>query len=377
MNIGFDAKRIFYNRTGLGNYSRSLLKGLVQYYPQHNYHLFTPGTHQFSDFLEVNEQVIRHKPIGFFSKKLPAIWRSNWLVKDLLKAEVKLYHGLSNELPRGIESTSIKSVVTIHDLIFMHFPAQYPWVDRQLYYRKVESAIMRADLIIAASEHTQNDIIHNFDCDPAKVKVLYQDCDPLFAEPISNEQKDELRNKYNLRSNFILSVGTIEKRKNHISILKAFNAGFFPQNDLVIVGKKADAYPELLAYVKAHKLESRVKFIFNLPFKDLPGMYQLAAVFAYLSTYEGFGIPVLEALRSGTPVLASNVSSIPEVAGNAALLVDPTDINLIANCLQDLLIRPHVAAAFKENSIAHLKQFDASVLSEKLMNYYKVLLSSK
>ncbi len=377
MNIGFDAKRIFYNRTGLGNYARATTQALVQHYPENTYHLFSPGKPHFANFLSQQKQVHTHLPSGFLAKKFPSVWRSNWLTNDLQKADIDIYHGLSNELPKGIEHTNIKSVVTIHDLIFMHYPKQYPWLDRQMYHRKFESAILRADLIIAASEHTQNDILHNFECDPNKVKVLYQSCNPLFAVPIGANEKEALLSKYQLRPHFILSVGTIEKRKNHISLVKAFKEGYFPNNDLVIVGKKADAYAELQAYVKANHLESRVKFIFNLPFEDLPGMYQLAKVFAYLSTYEGFGIPVLEALHSGTAVIASNVSSIPEVAGNAAILLDPMNVAQIGNSLQDLILHPQKAATLHAQTPAHLKQFDPAVLSEKLMHYYKELLAQK
>ena len=132
MNIGFDAKRIFYNKTGLGNYARSLVSGLNQIAPQHHYHLFTPGTRIYADFLENDPNVYRHFPSGLVNKKLPSIWRSNSISKDIKEADIQIYHGLSNELPSTLVQPEIKKVVSIHDLIFLKFPHLYPWLDRKI-----------------------------------------------------------------------------------------------------------------------------------------------------------------------------------------------------------------------------------------------------
>jgi glycosyltransferase involved in cell wall biosynthesis len=178
MELGFDAKRLFCNFTGLGNYSRTLLKNLAKYYPEHDFHLYTPGIRHNSDtnpFLEEQTYNV-HLPDGRFKK----LWRSWSVVNDMQKDRIELFHGLSHEIPLRIRKTGIRSVVSIHDLIFKIYPETYPVLDRKIYDLKFGYACRNADRIIAISESTKRDIIKFYKIDEGRIDVSYQACNPLF-----------------------------------------------------------------------------------------------------------------------------------------------------------------------------------------------------
>ncbi|MDP1727897.1 MAG: glycosyltransferase family 1 protein [Bacteroidota bacterium] len=374
MRIGFDAKRIFNNQTGLGNYSRSLVKGLLKAYPENQFDLYTPEIKIFKDFLLAEPNVKRFLPDSILSKTFPGLWRNQWMLRDLIKNKTQIYHGLSNELPVGIEHSGIKSVVSIHDLIFLHEPQNYSWIDRQIYQRKFKSAVSRADIVIAASQQTKRDIIHFYGTDPNKIEVIYQDCDPAFAEIYSDEVKAAVTKKYMLPGQFILSVGTLEKRKNHLYLLKAFHQDKLEKIHLVLIGKKGDAYHEIIDFINSNHLQKRVTLINQVDYTDLPCLFQLAYVFVYPSLLEGFGIPVLEALKSRVPVITSNCSSLPEVAGNAAILVDPTNINEIKDALEKACFNNSLRDQLIANTGNQIKKFDGKELATELMEVYKKLV---
>ncbi len=374
MKIAFDAKRVFNNQTGLGNYSRVLTRQLVKQFPENNYFLYTPKVKIFNEFLSTEPNVKRILPTGIISKTLSSIWRKSLLRKELLKKEIKIYHGLSNELPVGIEKTTIKSIVTIHDLIFLKYKKNYPWIDKQIYTQKFRSAVNRADKVIATSIQTKRDIMSNYGTEPSKIVVIYQDCDDGFKKVFTERQKYAVAKKYNLPGSYILSVGTFERRKNHLSLLKAFHALNNDHFQLVLVGKRGDAYPEIIDFIKKNKLKDKVIIRQNIDFIDLPVIYQSAHLFVYPSFYEGFGIPILEALHSRIPVITSNISSMPEVAGNAAILVDPTDLKQLTKALKMGISDYDLRTQLLENALGQLKQFDSSLLAEKLMDVYQSLL---
>ena len=377
MRIAFDAKRIFNNQTGLGNYSRSLVNQLVKGYPQNDYFLYTPKIKLYGQFLQDSPKVNQVLPSSPISKLLPGVWRNQLLVEDLVQKKIDIYHGLSNELPLGIEHTSIKTLVAIHDLIFLKYPENYPWLDRQFYKQKFKSAVNRADKVIATSVQTKNDIIFYYGTEASKIEVIYQNCDEIFNQNYPDSQKVQIRNKYQLPQNYILSVGTLEKRKNHLSLLKALKKISNPKLQLILVGKKGDAFPQIREFIDQSGLAQQVTILDEIDFLDLPLIYQMADLFVYPSFYEGFGIPVLEALRSRVPVLTSNISSLPEVAGDACMLVDPSDIDAMAQAITNGLEDTHLRGKLLDNSIEQIKQFDSGLLSNQLMDIYKSLLQSE
>nr|MBC7613616.1 glycosyltransferase family 4 protein [Pseudopedobacter sp.] len=235
MRIGFEAKRAFKNFTGLGNYARSVIQILATHHQENQYFIYTPDKvkNNRTNFLfELPNTLIRSAPTKF----LKSYWRSKGVVKDLKKDGIELYHGLSHEIPSGLKSAGIKSVVTIHDLIYLRFPNYFKWMDRKIYDSKFRSACENSNKIIAISEQTKKDIIHFFGINEDKIEVIYQGCDPIFYAQQSEKKYNEVKLKYHLPNEFLLCVGTVETRKNQILILKALQ--LLPKNiHLLLVGK--------------------------------------------------------------------------------------------------------------------------------------------
>ncbi|SDL25924.1 Glycosyltransferase involved in cell wall bisynthesis [Pedobacter sp. ok626] len=366
MNIGFDGKRAANNLTGLGNYSRSLIAHLAKYFPQNQYFVYSP---KVKDIPQVNA-FVNTKAIHL---KLPEtkglLWRSLGIKTQLLKDRIDLYHGLSHEIPIGIHKIGIPSVVTIHDLIFIKFPKNYGVIDRFIYNLKTKYACKHASSIIAISEQTKHDIIQLFNIAPDKIEVVYQSCDDSFKSPASVEAKKLVHKKYNLPDQYILNVGTIETRKNLLTLIKALknvNEGY----KLVVIGKKTDYYKLVEKEIQKLGLNDRVLFLQNVPFTDLPVIYQMATVFAYPSVYEGFGIPIIEALYSHVPVVAATGSCLEEAGGPDSVYVHPTDHTAMANVINRILASPDLQTEMKEKGIAYVQKFNNEHISNQMMQLY-------
>src|SRR5690606_20870402 len=185
MNIGFDAKRVFHNKTGLGNYSRDVIRLLSTYYPSNRYFLYNPKDSSNKLFSIESHQIIEKRPSSTFNKFFYNTWRQIRVVKDLKKDKIDLFHGLSGEIPIGLIKNKIKSVVTIHDLIFIRFPHYFAFFDRNIYFRKFKYAADHANRIIAISEQTKQDIIQYLKIDKNKIKVVYQGCQDVFKKGYS------------------------------------------------------------------------------------------------------------------------------------------------------------------------------------------------
>ena len=196
MNIGYDAKRLFCNHRGLGNYSRDLIRILSQYYPDNQYHLFTPKVKIEVSLNQKNTEVIQ--PEGFYKMLPSSVWRSVGLTAEIKKKGDVIFHGLSQELPLGIEKLNIKKVITFHDAIFIRYPELYPSAYRKIFTAKNRQSCRISDRIIAISEQSKLDAIEFFNADPSKIEVVYQGCNNLFRQKASLETKAHIASKYNL-----------------------------------------------------------------------------------------------------------------------------------------------------------------------------------
>lgn len=371
MKIGFDGKRAANNLTGLGNYSRSLILQLSEVFHQNQYFVYSPKVKQSK---QINQ---------FFEKeniflKLPEqgklLWRSFGIKRQLLKDKIDIYHGLSHEIPFGMQRIPVKTVVTIHDLIYLRFPSNYKYIDRQIYNFKGKYACKHADHIIAISERTKNDLIECYQIDPSKIEVIYQTCDESFKTQSSQEIKHTVREKYQLPEKYILNVGTIEPRKNLLLIVQALptiDAAF----KLVVVGKKKAYANQVLAEIERLGLQDRVIFLKDIPFTDLPSIYQMAAVFVYPSFYEGFGIPIIEALYGSIPVVAATGSCLEEAGGPDSLYINPKNAPELAEAINSVLHNPELATSMKNKGLSYVQKFNPSVLTRQLMDSYTNIVS--
>ena len=340
MRIGFDAKLAFNNYSGLGNYSRYVISNICRFFPENECLLYTPTIPDPDLFQEpLNTRVIKPqlkmgRPSGF-------LWRTFNLANRLENDAVQVYHGLSNEIPIGIQRTMVRSVITIHDLIFMHHPELYKPSARIMMKKKAENGVKNANLIIAVSEQTRDDIVSLLGVDERRIRVVYQGCHTQFFSRVSPEALDFTRMRFSLPKEYLLYVGTIEERKNLLRIVEALNEGniFCP---LVVVGRKTAYYNQVKAYIDKHGMNN-IHFLDQVQVSDLPAIYQGSSGFIYPSAYEGFGIPILEALNSRVPVITSRGGCLEETAGKGGLLIDPNSreemINAIQLVLEDSALR--------------------------------------
>ncbi|WP_192823394.1 glycosyltransferase family 1 protein [Rufibacter sp. LB8] len=373
MKIGFDAKRAFTNTSGLGNYSRFVISGMMAHFPQDEFALFTPRQNDlFKGFYPpvAKTQVVMPSGMG---KRFSSVWRTFGLRAALPRHGVQVYHGLSNELPYGLDRQKTKLVVTMHDLIFLRFPELYPPIDRYIYKKKFKDACDLAHQVVAISAQTAQDLEEYFGVPQEKVQVVYQDCDPVFQLISSNEAQNAVRQKYQLPQQFILCVGTLEKRKNQLHLLQGWHAAgaLLP---LVFIGRKTAYFKELEAYIVKHQLQAKVQFLPYIPFQELPTIYQLATVFVYPSIFEGFGIPVVEALNSGVPVITSTGSCFSEAGGPAARYVSPTDSAEMAHALQEVLSSPDLQKEMVKKGLDHAQTFRPEITIPQLHRVYEQVL---
>ncbi len=360
MRIGFDAKRLFNNKTGLGNYSRTLVHNLIKYHPNHSYYLYSPKIVENSE----TEFFLKQKNIRIISneKGSDSAWRSKGILKDIKRDQLDIFHGLSNELPFGISKLKTKAIATIHDVIFERYPKQYGFFDRKVYRFKTKNAILQADQIISISQQTSEDLIQFYQAPKEKLNTLYQTCNPYFTDQPVNpsvQQKD-----------YFLYVGSIIERKNLLNILKAMK--LIPATDrkkLIIVGSGGKYFRQVKAYAEETKLNDWLEWKGNMNNSELKNLYQNAIALIYPSIFEGFGIPVIESMYAGRPVITSDLSSLKEAGGHASLLIDPFDINQLVEAMNNIC-NPNIQKSYIEKIPKHLSGFHPKRLSDRLMEIY-------
>ena len=371
MRIGFDAKRAFLNKSGLGSYSRNLIVALSSNFPGSEYILYTPTVNP--DLFNPSSPNIRIRvPETFIHRKLYSFWRSYTVSKLLVRDKIDIFHGLSHEIPIHFPVNKVRSVVTIHDLIFLRFPHLYNAIDRYIYRQKFRYSCQRADRIIAISMQTASDISEFFGIPPDKIDVVYQGCHPAFYDPLSADEKKQIRAKYNLPESYLLYVGTIEERKNLLTLVQALHLGKI-DIPLVVIGRPTAYAHKIHDFMKRHKSVSTV-FYDVVQNTDLRGFYQLADAFVYPSVYEGFGIPVLEALASKTPVITSSGGCFAEAGGPETLYVDPLNCRELADAIVRVLQHSDLRDKMIQTGYKHALGFKEDKVAAKVMKVYEKVL---
>ncbi len=365
LKIAFDAKRLFNNFTGLGNYSRTLVRNLQKFYPEHEYHLFTPKlieNNETSEFLESSKFIIHKCPHSF-----GWYWRQFQITSELEKLDIDIYHGLSHELPVGIKNSKTKSVVSFHDLIYEKYPQDYSWIDRKTYRFKYKTSAQVANSVVAISDSTKSDLVKLYGINREKITVIYQTCHNSFIEQTQTTKNPTDFDRY------FLYVGSVIPRKGLKRIVQAYAKIDAPKRiPLLIIGDGKGYKNECLELINNYKLENSILFQDYVSNDRLIDFYSNAEALIYPSIYEGFGIPIIEANMSGTQVITSNVSSMPEAASPDSILIDPSNIDALAKAIKSL--KPSSVADKNKRREWSLQKFNPKVLSSQLMSHYRSLL---
>lgn len=364
MKIAFDAKRFFHNTSGLGNYSRDLVRILAKFYPENQYILFNKNKS------ERGKEILDLPNVEFVKTSKGKMSRQFRMGKDAQNLGAEIFHGLSGELPLKWNKKPIKKIVTIHDLIFVRFPKYYSWFDRKIHFWKFKKAAESADKIIAISEQTKQDIIKYLKVPADKIEVVYQGCHQSFKEDYSEEQLENIRKKFSLPEKFILNVGTIEERKNLLNVVKALKETGIP---LVVVGRKDKKYfKKIEKEIQKNGVEAY--FLEGVSMEELAGIYRLADIFIYPSFFEGFGIPIIEALFSETVVITSNISCLPEAGGKDSVYVNPENPEDIRAKILFLWKNEAERKRRSEKGLEFVQKFSDRKIAEELMRVYEEVL---
>lgn len=367
MKIILDGKPLLFRGSGIGHYTYNLLREFARLDQQHEhqYHLYgennflrklpLPITLEATEYAQVAERLRVNVPFPFKNLCRVIMTRKPQIVLRMLG--IDLCWG-NNFL--GIFGPSFKTVITIHDMVYKHYPGiTHPAMYKDLVQDLYDHA-HSAHLIIAVSESTKRDVIKFLGVSEERIRVIYNGVRSQF-QPIHDQGVlEQIRKKYNLPRQFILFAGMLEPRKNIVGLIRAFKKLTDDQEFrhwLVIAGSKGWQYEEIFKAAEDLGIKERVVLTGYIPDQDLVAIYNLADVFAYPSFYEGFGLPVLEAMACGTPVITSNVSSLPEVGGDAAVYVDPGRIEEIALSIKNVLSDNSLRQSLREKGLARSKNF--------------------
>lgn len=375
MIIGFDAKRIVRNNTGLGNYCRTLINDMIRCNDNNmKLLLYTPDKGRDS----LRNQIIESDNSKFIfpKKKLrkiyKSLWRTKYIVKQLIDDKVQIFHGLSGELPLGLKNSGIKSVVTIHDLIFLRHPQYYHWIDRKIYTWKFRQTIRQADRIIAVSECTKRDILEFGKINPEKISVIYQSCNPRFTEMPTENEIENTTKKYDLPKRYLLNVGTIEERKNLMLAVKSLR--LLPEDiHLVAVGKQTKYADKIKKIANEIGVSHRLHLLSGVSDDELNVIYKKAEVFVYPSRYEGFGIPIIEAIFCGLPVVACTGSCLEEAGGPSCLYVNPDDTEAMSKSIMQLLDNEEERRERIISSMEYVQKYKGMNIANAVFEVYEKL----
>ena len=237
-----------------------------------------------------------------------------------------------------------------------------------IYARKFKYAAANTDRIIAISEQTKRDAVQYLNADPEKITVVYQGCNDVYKKEYSADLKNEVRHKYGLPEEFVLNVGTLQERKNALTLVKAVHG---TNHHLVLVGSEKKYAQKIHAYIAENKLESQILFLKNVGDTELAAIYQMATIFCYPSICEGFGIPIIEALFSKTAVITSKGSCFPEAGGSHSVYIEPLDVDMLRNEIVRLFEHPELRKEIEEKGYQFVQKFSDEAVASQLFEVYK------
>lgn len=375
--IGIDYTAAYEQGAGIGRLVRQLIAALAAEDDQTHYKLFVAGAtaNQLPPLPGHN--------FGWYPTRVTPLWfarlwyraRLYWPVESFI-GRVKLYHATDFTLPPTLPTT--KTILTVHDLSFVRAPETATPILKRYLDRVVPWSVKRANHVIADSQATKDDLVELYGTPAEKVSVLLSGVDPRFSPTNDSSLIQKVRQKYKIPDgDYIISVGTVQPRKNFTRVIEALHAlgDDFAGVNLVIVGGKGWLDAPVYETVQKLGLQTRVIFTGFADDTDIPALYSGASLTAYPSLYEGFGFPIIESMACGTPVITSNVSSMPEVAGDAALLVDPYDVSAIATSMRLLLTDADLREKLIQQGFQQAQRFTWQRAAQELIQIYEQVLN--
>ena len=363
MRIGLDARLVFYHNAGIGQYILRLSKALAALDPTNEYTLF-----------QSRKDSARLIDAPNFHRR--TLWTPSHhrIERAAMSAELMLYPFDVFHSPDFIPPLKVRApqVITIHDLAFLLYP-RFLTREAARYYGQIDSAWRTAAHIIAVSNSTKRDATRLLGIPDDKISVIYEAAHSTARRIPREEARAHVRTKYGVADDFILFVSTIEPRKNLPTLLAAYSKlrdNYKSNAPLLIAGHKGWLTEEVDQTIEKYKLQNIVCFLGGVPTSELKYLYNAARVFALPSFYEGFGLPPLEAMASGTPVIVSNTSSLPEVVGDAGMLVDPNDVEAWTVALHRVLTDDALHAEMSEKSLKRAAHFSWERAARETLNVY-------
>jgi glycosyltransferase involved in cell wall biosynthesis len=371
--IGIDYTAAYEQGAGIGRYVRELIRALAAEDARTAFRLFVAGASGETLPLPPGPNFAWH-PTRITPRWFARIWHRLRvpLPVEVFTGRVRLFHATDFTLPPTLPG--VPTLLTVHDLSFVRAPETATPVLKAYLDRVVPRSVRRATHVLADSQATKDDLIELYGTSPEKVTVLLSGVNAGFAPVTDEAVRRGVLQRYQIPDRpYVLSIGTVQPRKNYVRLMEAF-AALGPAYDdihLVIAGGRGWLDSPIYRAVEDLKLADRVHFVGFARDEDLPALYSAAACLAYPSLYEGFGFPVLEAMACGTPVVTSNISSMPEVAGDAALLVDPYDVEAITEALRQLLDHEALRAELMSCGFEQAKQFTWQRAARQLGELYR------
>ncbi len=371
--IGFDAKSANAELRGIGSYSRFIINALASACSENAYlRMYIPKRlpNPEYDSLDMLPNVESMEPDGSLWRKLSRLWQIARVSKDAHRGDVELFHSLTSRLPLGMAHYDIRTVVSIHNLNYAHFPKESNIIERTLRSIEMASACRRADRVIAASEATKRDIAHILGINHEKIDVVYEGCNPIYHNEITPRQLADVKQKYELPERYLLYMGDMVERKNLGLIVEAM-AELGEDVELVVVGNTTSYTKRLKRRIKTLGLEQRIHMRRNVATEDRPAIYKGADIFIQPSVYEGFAVEILEALSVGVPVIATRGSSHEEAGGEGSIYVSSKDCGELVEAIERLREDPVLALQMIEKGHHHVKMFRSEVAAYNIMKCYR------
>ena len=374
--IAIDTRPLFFTRGGIVSYLRSLISALIRVAPDNRYALLCPksgsGLLHESGIPEAAWHTLR---LPLHNRLLESVWENLLVPAASLRNGFDLIHFPRFAVPRLRVG---RTVVTVHDLSYHHHPEALVPRARRYFEAVTAKAVARADAVIAVSNRTRQDLLDLYPIPPERVHVVHNGVESRFCPDDREAARERIQRSYGLQEEYFLFMGTLEPRKNVVGLLKAY--AIFLESDrsripLILAGGKGWMYDEIFQTAESLGLGDRVRFRGHVPGEDQPDLYRAARAFVYPSLYEGFGLPVVEAMACGLPVVTSNTSSLPEVAGDAALLVDPASPEAIAEAMTRLAGDSALAEDLRSLGLKRAARFSWDEAARGTLDVYAQTLS--